>query len=183
MVFKILFLCGFFLAHPPSVLAARQQAAIIIDMPNGRALYARNNVSSITHRERHIFAAPPVAENINKPFIGPDSKLTKTRIGGYLIERAENADSYLMALLKHGWAIQIGVFSNEDDALAQLQEAHNKAPGLIAPTSSARPYTMRYETNGQLYYRAQYRHLDEKAARKACVQLKKSGVPCLALAR
>jgi D-alanyl-D-alanine carboxypeptidase len=77
------------------------------------------------------------------------------------------------------WGIQLGAFSTEAAARAQLTAALQTAPELAQANLVVSPLS---RPSGTLY-RAQYKGVDETTARRICTAIKGAGAACIPLSR
>lgn len=83
------------------------------------------------------------------------------------------------AFVTGSWGLQLGAFSTENAARAQLAAALKAAPELARAQTAIETLT---RPTGTLY-RAQYRGADEATARRICASLKSAGAACIPLSR
>jgi D-alanyl-D-alanine carboxypeptidase len=76
------------------------------------------------------------------------------------------------------WVIQVGAFEAESEAKERLDSAQNKAARLLGKASR---YTERTTKGEKTYYRARFAGFDRDQAHKACRQLKRSDIDCMAI--
>ncbi|WP_197059583.1 D-alanyl-D-alanine carboxypeptidase [Thermopetrobacter sp. TC1] len=77
------------------------------------------------------------------------------------------------------WNIQLGAFPAKDGAKKRLEQARKAARRLLRGKPA---FTMVFERNGTVYYRARFSGFDRRGAYRACRALKKRRIPCFALA-
>jgi len=90
-----------------------------------------------------------------------------------------SAPSSTAALVTGNWGVQLGAFSTEAAARAQLSAATKIAPTLAQATLKVEPLQ---RATGTLY-RAKYLGVDEATARSICTQLKAAGAACIPLSK
>jgi D-alanyl-D-alanine carboxypeptidase len=84
----------------------------------------------------------------------------------------------LSAPAASGWVIQVGVSPNEKMAGQLLEKAKDKGGRVL---SSAKPFTVAVNANGEQLYRARFSGFDgQKEAVNTCKALKKQGINCWA---
>lgn len=83
------------------------------------------------------------------------------------------------AIVTGDWGVQLGAFSTEAAARAQLSAATKISPQLAQATTRVEPLQ---RATGTLY-RAKYLGVDEATARGICSQLKAAGAACIPLSK
>lgn len=83
------------------------------------------------------------------------------------------------AIVTGNWGVQLGAFSTEAAAQAQLSAATKISPQLAQATTRVEPLQ---RATGTLY-RAKYLGVDEVTARSICTQLKAAGAACIPLSK
>jgi D-alanyl-D-alanine carboxypeptidase len=78
--------------------------------------------------------------------------------------------------VRTGWMIQVGAFTNPDEAKQQLTTAKSKAAKLLA---AADPFTEPTTKAGTVYHRARFAGLKQDQAEAACKLLKRNDVECI----
>ncbi len=76
------------------------------------------------------------------------------------------------------WVIQVGAYATPTEAVARIRQAVNAAPVLLA---NAVPITMPVSSSSQTLYRSRFGGLDESNARKACRELSRAAITCIAI--
>ncbi|MGZ5921592.1 MAG: SPOR domain-containing protein [Rhizomicrobium sp.] len=79
-----------------------------------------------------------------------------------------------------GWAVQVGAFTDEPAAEAQLTRAAERAPDEIS--RAIRRVTPFAWNNGRMFYRARFGGLDAQTAQAACAVLNRHGETCFVVA-
>ncbi len=77
------------------------------------------------------------------------------------------------------WNIQLGAFPAQEGARKRLMQARRVARHLLRGKPA---FTMVFERNGAIFYRARFSGFDRRGAFRACRALKKRRIPCFALA-
>jgi cell division septation protein DedD len=122
---------------------------------------------------RHIKKQPP------KPMlVAKETKLKELVVVAAAQHKAPSQISKLGAALPAPgpYHIQIGAFRSETDALARLSDIGTIAGSLLKGHKS---FTMQVPENN--VYRARFAGFTEYQARRACSQLKKKAIDCLAV--
>jgi D-alanyl-D-alanine carboxypeptidase len=82
-------------------------------------------------------------------------------------------------LVKSGWTIQIGAFPSAEGAQTRLEQARKSGIDIL---SNKPGFTMAAQGSNGMIYRARFSGFTESHARRACDELSKKDVDCLALA-
>jgi len=77
------------------------------------------------------------------------------------------------------WSIQIGAFSDEDEAKRRLNFTQSMG---LAQLSGKKPFTVAFYKNKKLLYRARFGGFNQAEARKTCRALKQNSISCYTLA-
>jgi D-alanyl-D-alanine carboxypeptidase len=128
-------------------------------------------------------SAPP------KALVKPQPALLPQKAGmlGTLVSREQPARAATLQSAPHqagpsgaadhsGWSIQIGAFSNEQDARKKLSTAQAKATQIL---NHASPLTEAVVKGDNTLYRARFAGLQRDEAEVACRQLKSSEIDCI----
>ncbi len=76
------------------------------------------------------------------------------------------------------WVIQVGAYAQPSEAVARIHQAVNVAPVLLA---NAVPITMPVSSAAQTLYRSRFGGLNETNAHKACRELTRASISCIAI--
>jgi D-alanyl-D-alanine carboxypeptidase len=76
------------------------------------------------------------------------------------------------------WVIQVGAYAQPSEAVARIRQAVRIAPVLLA---NAVPITMPVSSEAQTLYRSRFGGLNESNARKACRELTRASISCIAI--
>ncbi len=76
------------------------------------------------------------------------------------------------------WVIQVGAYAEPSEAVARIRQAVTAAPVLL---SNAVPITMPVSSSAQTLYRSRFGGLNETNARKACRELSRAAISCIAI--
>lgn len=79
----------------------------------------------------------------------------------------------------NSWSIQIGAYSDEDEAKRRLSDAQSMG---FAQLSGKSPFTVAFYKNDKLLYRARFGGFGQSEARKTCRALKQKSINCYTLA-
>jgi D-alanyl-D-alanine carboxypeptidase len=82
-------------------------------------------------------------------------------------------------LVKSGWTIQVGAFPSAEGAQTRLEQARKSGIDIL---SNKPGFTMAAQSSSGMIYRARFSGFTESHARRACDELAKKDVDCLALA-
>jgi D-alanyl-D-alanine carboxypeptidase len=82
-------------------------------------------------------------------------------------------------LVKSGWTIQVGAFPSQEGAVTRLEQARKSGIDIL---SNKPGFTMAAQGSNGMIYRARFSGFTERHARRACEELVKKKLDCLALA-
>ncbi len=92
--------------------------------------------------------------------------------------RSTSLDAESDAFNPTSWVIQVGAYAKPSEAVARIRQAINAAPVLLA---NAVPVTMPVSSSDQTLYRSRFGGLNETNARKACRELSRAAISCIAI--
>ena len=96
----------------------------------------------------------------------------------FAVKSASAEPNSLEDSIKQSWNIQIGAFPDKQQAQAKLQAIKGKAIGSLEGKSA---YTIAFEKDGTVTYRARFAGFDAESAKQACAKIVTLGEKCLAV--